>query len=258
VKQYLIAGNWKMNTNIDEAVELSSNIREFVRLNKPTAAILICPPFINLFSVKKSIEDVQIFLGAQNCFYEAKGAFTGEISPLMLTSAGCTYVILGHSERRKIFGETNEVINKKVNAAIAAGLRVVLCIGETELERKSGLMESVVTEQLEVCLKGLTDEQFSNIVIAYEPVWAIGTGIAATIAEITDAHLFIRKKLIQLFSKSGRNTLILYGGSVDDSNAESILAIKEVYGALIGGASLKADKFINIIKYADRAAQNLN
>jgi triosephosphate isomerase (TIM) len=251
MKRFLIAGNWKMNTTLAEASILASEIKNIFALKPPTVDVLLCPPFINLVEVVNEVKDTFLRVGAQNCHNEDKGAYTGEISATMIKAVGCTDVILGHSERRKYFAESNSFINKKINAALKNDLRVILCIGETLEERQSGATFNILGAQLFECLNGLSDSQFSGIVVAYEPVWAIGTGIAATLEQIDEAHVFIRNELKEINPLHGCETLILYGGSVDDTNAEDILNIKEVAGALIGGASLKAEKFSKIIEFAE-------
>jgi triosephosphate isomerase len=246
VRRLLIAGNWKMHKTVPEALELVRELKE--RLKEVNDRdILVCPPFTALYPVGKELEGSSIKLGAQNMFYERKGAFTGEISPVMLKDAGCEYVILGHSERRKIFGETDELINRKVLSAAGNGLTPILCVGETLEEREAGRTKEVVGRQVRKGLKGFPAE--AELVIAYEPVWAIGTGRSATPEMAQEVHKFIREVLTELFGqeKAGK-TRILYGGSVKPENAKSLLEMEEIDGALVGGASLKADSFEKIVK----------
>jgi triosephosphate isomerase (TIM) len=252
MKQYLIAGNWKMNTNVFEAVELTKHI--LLGLKKRTlpqnVKVLVCPPYTNLDSVSRELKYSKILLGAQNCHFEPKGAFTGEIAIVMLKQFECQYVIIGHSERRHIFGEKNDFINKKARALLNHQVSPILCIGESLEQRNAGETNNVLEEQLVNCLKDISSEEFKNIVIAYEPVWAIGTGISATNEQIDTAHNFIRNLLNKLYGDVAKDTLLLYGGSVTADNAQEILLIKNVNGALIGGAALKYEQFLSIIDYS--------
>jgi len=243
MNQKLIVGNWKMNTTLNEARELSNAL---VSLQVSQTQIVLCPPSVNLTTVGEIIKGSQILLGAQNCYYESKGAFTGEISPEMLVSVGCRYVIIGHSERRHIFNETNEMIQKKVRAAITAGLIPILCVGETLDERNSNITLSVIETQINEATHQLFEKGIFSIVIAYEPVWAIGTGLSATPEQAEEIHRFIRNTISQQY---GNNTLqipILYGGSVNESNAQSLLEQPSIDGFLVGGASLKPESFLAI------------
>lgn len=250
MKRYLIAGNWKMNTDYKSAHRLVTEIKELLTMTSNLVQILVCPPFTSLPEVAKNIQNTPIKLGAQNCYHEEWGAYTGEISIEMLKSIGCDYVIIGHSERRAIFGETDDLINRKLIACIAKGIIPVLCIGETLQERETGKTFDVLERQLEIGLSGIEATSLSNIVIAYEPVWAIGTGVAASIAQVDEAHNWLRSYLINKYENIGNNVLILYGGSVNVSNSIDILSLTNVNGALIGGASLKADSFVNIYNIA--------
>lgn len=240
-----IAGNWKMNTTVDEAVRLVVNMKpELQKYNNVEKAV--CPPFVSLTTVKDLLNDSTIKLGAQNLYYQEKGAYTGEISPLMLAGL-CEYVIIGHSERRQYFQETGELINKKVLAALKAGLKPILCIGEQLAENETGQTENVIREQLTSALMGV--QQTPGLVIAYEPVWAIGTGRAATGAQANATISFIRQKLADKYdSNYAGATRILYGGSVTPDNTKEIMNQPEIDGGLVGGASLKADQFTSIIK----------
>jgi triosephosphate isomerase len=250
MKNILIAGNWKMNTTADTAVKLCNDILNKLDVLQNELKVLVCPPFINIPIVSDIVKDTQLLLGAQNCYFEEKGAFTGEVSIPMLLHFGCQYVIIGHSERRTHFYETDALINKKVNAVLKAGLKPILCIGETLQERQDNKTYSVIDKQLKVDLTETNPFECENIVIAYEPVWAIGTGITATTEQISEAHAFIRNKLIEIFGSRADNMLIQYGGSVTADNSKEILGLKDVNGALIGGASLKSDSFLSIIEDA--------
>ncbi|HPI19809.1 MAG TPA: triose-phosphate isomerase [Candidatus Kapabacteria bacterium] len=254
MKKFLIAGNWKMNTTPKEAKELSLFIKNSIEQIENTVDILVCPPFTNITAAAEVLEGSMIKLGAQNCYFAEKGAFTGEISLQMLKALNCSYVIIGHSERRKIFKESNELINKKIIACLSTGIIPIFCIGETLEERQSGNTFNVLKEQMSIGLKDISKEQTKNIVIAYEPVWAIGTGIAATPEQIQETHHQIKEFLNELYNDTMEN-LILYGGSVDDKNAKSILELDDVNGGLIGGASLKGEVFLEIIKIANDIQQ---
>jgi len=241
----MIAGNWKMNTTLNEAVKL---IEEMLPVMDKISGIdkLVCPPFISLAAVKDVIKGSSVKLGAQNLYFEEKGAYTGEVSPLMLAEI-CEYVILGHSERRHIFGETDEIVNKKVKAALKAGLKPILCVGETLQQNESGKTEEVVTGQVKGSLAGV--ENTETLTIAYEPVWAIGTGKAATGAQANDTIGLIRKTVEALYAdKIAANMRVLYGGSVTPDNIPEFMEQPEIDGGLVGGASLKAAQFLNIIE----------
>lgn len=211
--------------------------------------IMIAPAFTSLYSVNKALENTSISLGAQNIYFESQGAFTGEISAEMVKACGCTYVILGHSERRQIFEEKDEFINKKISSAISAGLTPVLCIGETKSERNSNKTLNVLDKQVQNGLKGISVSTGNELVIAYEPVWAIGTGDSASPEQVEEAHFNIRKLIEKIYNKNvAENIKILYGGSVKSGNAKELLSLENVDGALVGGASLKAEDFTGIIK----------
>jgi len=249
MKRYLIAGNWKMNKTTGEAVELAQKLVESLKDVKDRD-ILICPTFTSLYSVHQVIKGTNIKLGAQDVFYENSGAFTGEISPIMLKDVGCEYVIIGHSERRHIIGERDELINKKVKAAINNGLKVILCVGELLEEREAGKTLEVVKTQVEKGLNGISEDEMKNVVIAYEPVWAIGTGKTAKPEDAQEVHAYIRELLSKLYSKEIANeTIIQYGGSVKASNIDSLMAMQDIDGALVGGASLVAEEFTRIVKF---------
>jgi triosephosphate isomerase (TIM) len=253
MKKILIAGNWKMNTILPEAINLSKSIVEGIKGTDLKVQILICPPFVNLIPVYDIIKGSPIKLGAQNCHYADKGAYTGEISVPMLANVPCSHIIIGHSERRKYFSEIDDILNKKLKAVLNANITPVFCIGETLEDRQNGYAFKIIEWQLKEGLKEISNEDIEKIVIAYEPIWAIGTGIAATTEQIAEAHSFIRNILLKMIGKQAKNMLILYGGSVDATNSQSILEIPDVNGALIGGASLKANTFLSIIN----TAQNL-
>lgn len=248
-KPKLIVGNWKMYTTRAQAAELASALAQSAPAG---ASVAVCPPFPWLTTVAEKLAGSPIALGAQDCHSEkGEGAYTGEVSPTMLIDAGCKYVILGHSERRHTLGETDNSINDKVHTALEAGLHVILCMGETLAERQRGLMERVFQRQLYSATSGLTDEQFSRLVIAYEPVWAIGTGQVATPEQAQTAHEYLRSRLASLFGDEiAQNTPLLYGGSVKPDNAKGLLDLPDVDGALVGGASLKADQFLAIVEAA--------
>ena len=249
MKRYLIAGNWKMNKTTCEAVELAQKLVESLKDVKDRD-ILICPTFTSLYSVHQVIKGTNIKLGAQDVFYENSGAFTGEISPIMLKDVGCEYVIIGHSERRHIIGERDELINKKVKAAINNGLKVILCVGELLEEREAGKTLEVVKTQVEKGLNGISEDEMKNVIIAYEPVWAIGTGKTAKPEDAQEVHVYIRELLSKLYSKEIANeTIIQYGGSVKASNIDSLMAMQDIDGALVGGASLVAEEFTRIVKF---------
>ena len=241
----LIAGNWKMNTTVDEAVRL---VKEMLPGLDAVDNIekLVCPPFISLTSVLDVLKGSSVKLGAQNLHYVEKGAYTGEISPLMLAGI-CEYVIIGHSERRQYFGDTNNVVNKKIQAALGAGLKPILCVGESLNENEAGKTKEVVTGQLMQSLAGI--EYPGSFVIAYEPVWAIGTGRAATGTQANDTISLVRHTVTDLWgAEAGDKVRILYGGSVTAANTTEFLSQPDIDGALIGGASLKPDEFVSIAK----------
>lgn len=247
-RRKLIAGNWKMNCLRAEGVALAGGIaKEVAAMGEKGLDFLVCPPFTLLTSVKEALGSSKVALGAQDCHFNVKGAHTGDISPEMLKDIGCSYVLLGHSERRADHGESNELINKKSVAAYAQGLKAVICIGETELERDSG-------KTIEVCKTQIlgsvpTTATAENTVIAYEPVWAIGTGKTPTARDVQEVHAACRRVLADLLGANIANKMqILYGGSVKPSNAKEFLSLPDVDGALIGGASLKVEDFINIAK----------
>jgi len=248
-----IAGNWKMHKTIPEAMEMVKALKE-ESPQLTDAELVVIPPYTMLSEVKKVIEGSTVQLGAQNIFWEEKGAFTGEISPPMLKDAGCQYVTIGHSERRQYFGETNETVNKKIKAALAYELTPIMCIGESLEEREKGNTMDKVGTQINSGLEGLGKDEIRRIVIAYEPIWAIGTGVTATPSQAEEVHSFIRKKLTEKYGNEiASYAIILYGGSVKPANTYSILKENNINGALVGGASLEADSFIQITKEAIKA-----
>jgi len=245
----LISGNWKMNLTREETKDLAQKIKDGLDPNLQHE-VLLAPSFTNLETVKKVIKETKILLAAQNMFWEEKGAFTGEVSPIQLKDIGCNYVIIGHSERRNIFGETDEIINKKIKSALKNEINVIMCIGETLTERETGKTYEVLRKQLENGLKDIDRNSISKIVIAYEPVWAIGTGKTATPTQAEEAHMFIREKIKDLYDRDISDKIrILYGGSVKAENIDDLMAQKNIDGVLVGGESLKADKFLRIIHY---------
>jgi triosephosphate isomerase len=244
-----IAGNWKMNKTVGEAVDLVREVKEAISGVKDVE-VAVAPPFTALYAVRRELEGSRIRLAAQNLYWEEKGAFTGEISPLMLKELGCHYVIIGHSERRQYFGETDETVNRRIKAALAQGLKVIFCIGETLKEREEGKTFLVIDRQIEGGLKGLGDKELRDIVIAYEPVWAIGTGKTATPEQAEEVHRFIRGKVEKLYSrKVSEEMRIQYGGSVTPENIKGLMNQPNIDGALVGGASLKAESFSKIVRF---------
>ena len=248
MRKKIVAGNWKMNKNLQEGLALAGELVETLKGETPKCDVIICTPFIHLAPVAGLIKDSVIALGAENCADKASGAYTGEVSAEMVKSTGADYVILGHSERRAYYHETPEILKEKINLALANGLKVIFCIGEVLEERESGKQNEVVKAQLEGSLFDLTKEQFANIVLAYEPVWAIGTGKTATAEQAEEMHAFIRGVIAEKFgAEAAENVSILYGGSCKPGNAKEIFAKEDVDGGLIGGAALKAADFKGII-----------
>lgn len=250
IRRPMVAGNWKMNKGLFATRDL---LRELVPALKDVedVDVVVCPPFIGLGVANRELEDSNIMLGAQNMHWEEAGAYTGEISPMMLKEL-CTYVIIGHSERRAMFGETDETVNKKLHAALKIGLKPIMCVGETLEENQGGQTSEVVSRQVRAGLLGVDANQADEVVIAYEPVWAIGTGLAATPEGANAVHKdFIRPILRELFGKQvGNGMRILYGGSVNAANAKELFDQSDIDGGLIGGASLKVDGFTTIVKAA--------
>jgi len=252
-KKPFIAGNWKLNKTVSEALELISSLKEACQ-GITEAEIVAIPPFTALNSVASHIQDSPITLGAQNLFWEDNGAFTGEISASMLVDVGCSYVVIGHSERRQHFDETNESVNKKIRAALSHGLTPIFCMGESLEERESGKTMGKVESQILEGLVGIESEDSRKIVFAYEPIWAIGTGLTASPDQAEDIHNFIRNILAEKYGNDVSScAIILYGGSVKPDSTFSLLSEKDINGVLVGGASLKADSFAEIIKEGIRA-----
>jgi triosephosphate isomerase (TIM) len=251
IRRKLIAGNWKMNKTAGDGVALTKDIvAEIGRIG--SVDVVLCPPFTALESVAKALEGQSVKLGAQNMHPEKSGAYTGEVSAEMLRALFVSHVILGHSERRTYFAETDAFINKKVIAALANQLKPILCVGETLAEREAGSTLTVVQRHVEGGLMGVLPDQLTNVVIAYEPVWAIGTGKVATTAQAQEVHAFIRDLLTKLYGGPlAQKVRILYGGSMKPSNAPELLAEKDIDGGLIGGASLEARSFVDLVKAAE-------
>lgn len=250
MRKPIIAGNWKMNKTINAAVELVNGLKRGL-VDIVEVDIVVCPPYTALSDVRELVMDSNITLGAQDLYWEEKGAFTGEVSARMLQDAGCDYVIIGHSERRKYFSETNETVNKKVKAAIAAGLIPIVCVGEKLEERLGGETFAVVKGHVEGSLATLSKKNMEKLIVAYEPVWAIGTGKNATPQQAEEVHQFIRELLADIFDEeTAENTRIQYGGSVNPDNIKELMQEKDIDGALVGGASLDIDSFSQIVKGA--------
>lgn len=237
-----------MNLNLQEGVALAKELNETLAADKPNCGVIICTPFIHLASIAEFLDQNIIGLGAENCADKEKGAFTGEVSAAMVKSTGAQYVIIGHSERRGIYGETPEILKEKVKLALANNLKVIFCIGESLEEREAGKQNEVVKAELEGSVFGLTAEEFSNLIIAYEPIWAIGTGKTATSDQAEEIHAYVRSLIADKYGKEmAENTSILYGGSCKPGNAPELFAKEDIDGGLIGGASLKAADFKGII-----------
>jgi len=255
MRQKFIIGNWKMYTNAAEAEQLAKAVADGVGM-EDRVCVAVCPPFPYLALVASNLKGSSVALGAQNLYPEKEGAFTGEVSPTMLLDLGCKFVILGHSERRHKLGESNAFINQKVHAALDAGLNVILCVGETLEQRESKQTAEVLEQQIILGLAGLSADFLPRLSIAYEPVWAIGnTGHHATPEQAEAEHIVIRKRLAQMFGKPAQSVVIQYGGSVKPENAAALLNQPNVDGALIGGASLKADQFLAIVQVAIKQTQ---
>ncbi len=252
MRKPFVAGNWKMNTDSSSSVKLAESIASGVTETAGTkATVAVFPPFIYLQSVAKALGASSVGVGAQDVYFEPNGAFTGEISTSMLKDIGCTYCLCGHSERRHVIGETDELVNKKLTAAIAGGLLPILCVGELLAEREASKTNDVVTRQLENGLAGLSAEKVAAVTIAYEPVWAIGTGLTATPQQAQEVHDFIRRRLADMYSDElAEGSRIQYGGSVKPDNASELMAQPDIDGLLVGGASLKSDGFLAIIQGA--------
>ena len=252
----LIVGNWKMYKTVAEAVELATAVKNAVAptVHADRVEVVLVPPFTALYPVSQRLQGSQVALGAQTCFWEPQGAFTGEISPPMLADLGCRYVLVGHSERRQQFGETDAAVNLKAKAVLKAGMHPIICVGETEKERDAGEMRGRVFGQLGEGLFGFTPEMLEKTVIAYEPVWAIGTGRVATTEQAQEVHAFIRQYLHSQLGEVAKALRILYGGSVKPNNITGLMAQPDVDGVLVGGASLKAEEFLQIVRYNEAPA----
>lgn len=252
-RRKFIAGNWKMHTTRAEAMALARAVAEGVGKGRGVD-VAVCPPSVYLDAVGQVLVGTAVGLGGQNCYHAAKGAYTGEISAAMLRDVGCQYVIVGHSERRQLFRETDAEVHRKLRAALEAGLAPILCVGETLAQREAGQTAAVVRGQLEGSLADLSDEQAGRIVIAYEPVWAIGTGVVATPAQAEEVHADLRRWLAERYNPAlAAEVRIQYGGSVTAENALSLLSQPNIDGALVGGASLKAESFLAIVASGERA-----
>ena len=249
LRKAVIAGNWKMNKTPVEAAELINEMKPLVE--NADCDVVICVPYVDLQTALYCTEGTNIKVGAENCHWEEKGAFTGEISPSMLTSMGVEYVVIGHSERRQYFGETDDTVSKRVDAALKAGLKVILCVGETLEQREKNITFETVSTQTKIALQKVTEEQLKDVIIAYEPVWAIGTGKTATSEQANEVNNYIRGLIAELYSTDAANAFVVqYGGSMNAGNAAELLAMEDIDGGLIGGASLKAPDFATIVKAA--------
>lgn len=249
MRKKIIAGNWKMNKTVNEGLLLAQQLRDFLSNHRGSAEVIICPPFTHLHAINESVKGSRLKTGAQNCSFEESGAYTGEVSAAMISSLGSEYTIIGHSERRSIFNEGNSILKKKVDIALKNGLKVIFCCGEVLAERENGKHFDVVKTQLTEGIFSLPSSDFGSIVIAYEPVWAIGTGKTASSDQAQEMHAYIRKLLQENYNRDiAESTSILYGGSCNPGNAAELFSMKDVDGGLVGGASLKADDFCSIIK----------
>ncbi|KPK96464.1 MAG: triosephosphate isomerase [Omnitrophica WOR_2 bacterium SM23_72] len=257
MRKTIIAGNWKMNKTIPEAIELANGLkRELFKLDSQSIDIVLCPPFTALSEVAEVIADSNIHLGAQDVNWQEEGAFTGEVSCKMLIDAGCRFVIIGHSERRQFFHETNETVNKKVKAALSAGLTPIVCVGETLGEREKKLTFKVLDDHVTNGLKDIGIEDVLKLVIAYEPVWAIGTGKTATPDQAQEAQIYIRNLLKKMYNEdTAQNVRIQYGGSVKPENISELMTQPDVDGALVGGASLSIESFSRIVQKASEVVK---
>lgn len=251
LRRPVIAGNWKMNNTPEQTKALINAMKPLVA--NADCDVVLCVPFIDLYAAMEAAADSNIKIGAENCHWAEKGAFTGEVSADMLKAAGVPYVIIGHSERRQYFGETDVTVRNRVRAALNAGLKVILCVGEVLAERKLGITEQIVCAQTEIALAGVSEEELNNVIIAYEPVWAIGTGETATPEQANEVCAVIRSLIARLYNKSAADRFVVqYGGSMNDANAAELLAQYDVDGGLIGGASLVAEKFSKIVEAASK------
>lgn len=250
MRRKVIAGNWKMNMLPDETIKFIDEIAPLVKDTENE--VILCVPYTDLFYALLTAQNTNIKIGAQNMHWEEKGAFTGEVSGKMLKAIGVKYVIIGHSERRQYFAETDESVNKKIKAAFENNLNPIVCVGETLEQREEGKTEEIITNQTRLALEGLTNEQVKNTIIAYEPIWAIGTGKTATSEQANNAIKSIRDKICQIYGQNVANGVIIqYGGSVKSNNAKELFEMSDIDGGLVGGASLKPDEFAKIVNYED-------
>ena len=248
MRRKVIAGNWKMNMLPNETIQFIEDLAPLVKDTEHE--VILCVPYTDLFYALLTAQNTNIKIGAQNMHFAESGAYTGEVSGKMLKSINVEYVIIGHSERRQYFNETDETVNKKVKAAFENGLKPIVCVGETLEQRESGKVEEIITNQTKLALDGLTNEQVENTIIAYEPIWAIGTGKTATKEDANDAVKAIRKKIAEIYGQNVADGVIIqYGGSVKSSNAKELFSMSDIDGALVGGASLKADEFSKIVEF---------
>ena len=249
MRRKVIAGNWKMNMLPDETIKF---IEEFAPLVKDTEnEVILCVPYTDLFYALLNVQGTNIKIGAQNMHFEEKGAYTGEVSPQMLKSINVEYVIIGHSERRQYYNETDETVNKKIKSAFNVGLKPIVCVGETLEERENGKTAEIITNQTKLALEGLSNEQVENTIIAYEPIWAIGTGKTATSEDANNSIKEIRNKIAEIYGQNSASRVIIqYGGSVKSSNAKELFSTSDIDGGLVGGASLKAEEFSKIVNFA--------
>ena len=248
MRRKVIAGNWKMNMLPNEAINMITNLAPTVK--DADCEVVLCVPYTDLFYSLLTAQGTNIKIGAQNMHFEEKGAYTGEVSAKMLKSIGVEYVIIGHSERRQYFAETDETVNKKIKAAFANSLKPIVCVGESLQQRESGIAFDIITNQTQKALEGLEDEQVANTIIAYEPIWAIGTGKTATKEDANDACKKIREKIAEIYGQNiAKRVIIQYGGSMKPENAKDLLEMTDIDGGLIGGASLKAESFAKIVNY---------
>ena len=251
MRKYVIAGNWKMNMTPSEAKAFITELAPCVA-GKDGCDIVLCVPYVDIYVAAEAAKGTNIHIGAENVHYEAKGAYTGEVSTAMLKEVGAEYVIIGHSERRQYFGETDTTVNLRTKAALAAGLKAIVCLGEVKEERLAGITDEVVAMQTKLDLAGIPAEDLKNVIIAYEPVWAIGTGLTATPEQADETCGVIRKTVAALYGeKAAEEIIIQYGGSMNDKNAKELLGKENVDGGLIGGASLKVDAFTTIVDAAN-------
>jgi len=250
MRRKVIAGNWKMNKKIDEAREF---MNEFITLVADTEnEVVICAPYLDLATLVEMTKGSNVKIGAQNMHWKETGAYTGEVSGSMLKDIGVEYVIIGHSERRQYFNETDETVNKKIKAAFANGLKPIVCVGETLEQREQGITKQIVTNQTRLALEGLSNEQVENTIIAYEPIWAIGTGKTATSEDANNSIKEIRQEIAQTYGQNtAKRVIIQYGGSVKSANAKELFTTSDIDGGLVGGASLKAEEFSKIVKYEE-------